>query len=293
MATVFEVVTAHEDRAYAGQAAHAAFSLLDRLEQELSHFRPNSDIARINTLRAGHATRVSPATMECLVIARHVFDLTEGAFDVALASGLERLELDADTLTVRAHAEGVRLDLGGIGKGFAVDLMTELVEDWGLERSLVHGGQSSVAALEPPPAQEGWLLRLSAPRVSAPKPRIRVRQQALSASGVCEQAHIVDPRSGLRVAEGAVWVILPRDAERGRRAATVADALSTAFMLLPPDRIVELCRQNPGLEVYRLTSAGAEGDPPLVHWGRPPRGGSDAEDDPNQPALALRAPREE
>jgi thiamine biosynthesis lipoprotein len=292
MATVFEVVTAHEDGAYAGQAAHAAFSLLDRLEQDLSRFRPNSDVARINALRAGHSTRVSPATMECLAIARHIFDLTEGAFDVSLGSGLERLELDTDALAVHAHADGVGLDLGGIGKGFAVDLMAELVEDWGLERSLVHGGRSSVAALEQPPAQEGWLLSLSAPRVGTPKPRIRVRQQALSASGVYERPHIVDPRCGLRVAEGAVWVILPRSAEPGRRAATVADALSTAFMLLPPDRIAEACRQNPGLEVYRLRGAAADGDPPLVHWVRPPRGGNDAGDDPTQAALASRAPGE-
>ena len=67
---------------YAAQAAQAAFDLADRLERELSRFLPNSDVARINRLAAGEATRVGDATMECLVIARHVFDLTGGAFDV-------------------------------------------------------------------------------------------------------------------------------------------------------------------------------------------------------------------
>ena len=58
----------------------------------------------------------------------------------------------------------MRVDLGGIGKGYAVDLMAELLEDWGLERSLVHGGFSSVLALEPPAGGDGWPLTLSDPR---------------------------------------------------------------------------------------------------------------------------------
>ena len=57
----------------------------------------------------------------------------------------------------------MRLDLGGIGKGFAVDQMAALLEEWGLERSLVHGGWSSVLALEPPPDRDGWPLSMSAP----------------------------------------------------------------------------------------------------------------------------------
>ena len=51
---------------------------------------------------------------------------------------------------VRATQDGVRIDLGGIGKGYAVDLMAELLEEWGLERALVHGGFSSALALEAP-----------------------------------------------------------------------------------------------------------------------------------------------
>ena len=124
----------HADGRYAAQAAQAAFDLVDRLERELSRFLPNSDIARINHLAAGESTRVSPSTLECLVIARHVFDLTGGAFDVSIGTGLPSLELDPDDFVVRATTDGVRVDLGGIGKGYAVDLMAELLEEWGLER---------------------------------------------------------------------------------------------------------------------------------------------------------------
>ena len=96
MATVFEVYAVHPDEQYAAQAAQAAFDLVDRLERELSRFLPNSDITRINHLAAGESTRVSPSTLECLVIARHMFELTGGAFDVSIGTGLPSLELDPD-----------------------------------------------------------------------------------------------------------------------------------------------------------------------------------------------------
>ena len=160
MATIFEVHADHPDARYAAQAAHAVFDLVDRLERELSRFQPNSDITRINHLAAGEATRVSAATLECLTIARHMYDLTGGAFDASIGTGLTTLALDPQEWTVRARETGVRVDLGGIGKGYAVDCMAELLEDWGLERALVHGGFSSVLALEPPDDADGWPLTL-------------------------------------------------------------------------------------------------------------------------------------
>ena len=75
---------------------------------------------------------MAPSTLECLVIARHMFDLTDGAFDVSIGTGLPSLELDPDESVVRATTRGVQVDLGGIGKGYAVDLMAELLEEWGL-----------------------------------------------------------------------------------------------------------------------------------------------------------------
>ena len=71
--------------------------------------------------------------MECLVIARHLHTLTDKAFDVSIGSGLERLELAVDELHVHALADGVRLDLGGIGKGYAVDRLATVLEEWGLD----------------------------------------------------------------------------------------------------------------------------------------------------------------
>jgi thiamine biosynthesis lipoprotein len=281
MATVFEVHGVHPDARYAAQAAHAAFDLADRLERELSRFLPNSDIGRVNDLAAGERTRVSPSTMECLVIARHVFGLTGGAFDVAIGTGLASLDLDPDTFSVRATRSGVRIDLGGIGKGYAVDLMAELLEEWGLDQALVHGGFSSVLVLEPPAGRDLWPLTLSDPgapsRVLA---RFSARQTALGASGVRKGDHILDPRTG-EPARGrrAAWAAVPRpeaagavpraDEEPRLAAAAVADALATAFMLLSPREVEALCERNPGLEAWILpeTTGVPQAEASLLHFG--------------------------
>ena len=272
MATVYEAYVAHDDRQYAAQAARACFDLVDRLERELSRFRPNSDVTRINHLRAGESTRVAASTLECLVIARHMFDLTGGTFDVSIGTDLPSLELDVEESVVRATADGVRIDLGGIGKGYAVDLMAALLEDdWGLPHALVHGGFSSMITLEPPAGRDGWPLTLSDPADrSTVLAGIPARQTALGASGVRKTDHIVDPRTGEPVrGRRAAWVTVARPREAAAtggasllpRAAAVADALTTACMLLDAADIAALCARSPGLQAWILDDSG------LVHFG--------------------------
>jgi thiamine biosynthesis lipoprotein len=281
MATVFEVYAVHADQRYAAQAAQATFDLVDRLERELSRFLPNSDITRINHLQAGESTRVTPTTLECLAIARHMFDLTGGAFDVSIGTGLASLELDLDESAVRATAGGVRVDLGAIGKGFAVDLMAELLEEWGVGAALVHGGFSSVLALDPPPDHDGWPLTLSHPGDPARElVRLSARQIALGASGIRKGDHIVDPHTGGPVrCRLAAWAAVPRprepvpDAITERQqprlaAGAVTDALATAFMLLPSEEIERLCQVSHGLQGWILEDpARAAGDRPIRHYG--------------------------
>jgi len=288
MNTVFEVHVAGADARYTAEAAQAAFALVDRLEGELSRFRHNSDITRINHLTGGQRTRVGEAAFECLVIARHIHDLTGGAFDIAIGTGLPALELDPESYEVHATADGVRVDLGGIGKGYAVDLVAELLEEWGLERAFVHGGFSSAVALEPPAGAEGWPLTLSDPRQPAQIfTRLSMRQAALSASGVRKGDHIRDPRTGAPVrGRLAAWVALPRPATpaaagpaAGPRLApgAVADALTTAFMLLPVDQIEALCQRSPGLDAWILGDGGS-GAADLIHLTgpAPDRAGGDS-----------------
>lgn len=264
MASVFEVYAEHPDERYAAQAAQAAFDVVDRLERELSRFIGNSDVTRINHLGAGDSTRVSPSTMECLAIARHVFDLTGGAFDISIGTGLPTLELDDVGCAVGATADDVRIDLGGIGKGYAVDAMADVLEEWGITRALVHGGFSSVLALDPPSDGEGWPLTLSDPgNPSHVLVRVSAQQSALGASGLRKGDHIVDPRTGGTV-EGrrAAWAAIRRPelpiGTGGTRAAasTLADALATAFMILGTEEIADMCRRSPELEAWILPEAG-------------------------------------
>ena len=268
MATVFEVRCDHADAGYAGQAARAAFDLVDRLEQDLSRFVANSDVSRINHLAVGLSTRVGPSTMECLEAAYRLHELTGGAFDVSLGTGLDGLALEPDQLTVHARAGGVSLDLGGIGKGYAVDRMAELLEEWGVDRALVHGGFSSVRALEPPADRDGWPLTLSAPgpgeaRVLA---GVSACRKAFSASGTQKGDHILDPRSGRPAPRRVTWVAVPF-LGRGTSPATLAEGLSTAFMVLPAPRIERLCQACPGVEAWLVPEpAEGEAEPALLHF---------------------------
>jgi FAD:protein FMN transferase len=275
MNTVFEVFAEHPDQRYGAQAAQAAFDLVDRLESELSRFRPNSDISRVNHLTAGESTRVGAAALECLTIARHMYDLTGGAFDISIGSGLPSLEVDADDFLVRASSDGVQVDLGGIGKGYAVDLVAELLEEWGLQRAFVHGGFSSVLALEAPAGRDGWPLTLSDPaQPSRVMVRLSMHQTALSASGVRKGDHIVDPRTREPVrGRLAAWVALPRPSDacgdRGPRLApaAVADALTTAFMVLSVDEVEAVCAAAPGLEAWIMPESENPGGAELRHFG--------------------------
>ncbi|HSD65086.1 MAG TPA: FAD:protein FMN transferase [Vicinamibacteria bacterium] len=281
MATVFEVHCAHPDARYARQAAEAAFDLVDRLEREQSRFVANSDVSRVNALAAGESARVTPSTMECLEIAFRLHVLTDRAFDVSIGTGLDRLELVPDAFAVHARDGGARLDLGGIGKGYAVDRMAEVLDEWDIRRALVHGGFSSVLARDAPPERDGWPLTLSAPGPAdgAILARISARQLAFSASGTRKGGHILDPRSGHPVREGAAWVALAcrgeGDADAGlpdaaRSPAAVAEGLSTAFMILSLEEIEERCRRWPGLEAWLFRGPAGEGAPAaLVHLGTP------------------------
>lgn len=273
MATEFEIFCVHADGDYAQQAAWAAFDLLDRMESELSRFIPNSDISRINRLAAGESVRVCRWTLDCLELARQAYAETGGAFDISLGTGLERLRLSPREYTVSSAgtpacagrdlrrlpsigtsvdaarkstcAASVRLDLGGIGKGYALDRMAEVLDEWDIRQTLLHGGHSSVLALEAPPELDGWPLTMGDRAVTA-------RRRAFSASGIRIQGdHIVDPRTGQPVNNRvAAWVSLELNGSPSPCA--VAEAYSTAFVILPAPEVEAIRRRHPGMEAWLL-----------------------------------------
>lgn len=268
MATGFEILIVHQDGRYARQAAQAAFAELDRLEAELSRFIENSDISRINARPANQPVRIGLAALQCLQLARQVYNETGGAFDITIGplvdywqkidkakhrsprqqlnpacwkSGMRFLELDETRCSVVVLTESVQIDLGGIGKGFAVDQMGQLMHDWGIDAAVIHSGGSSVLALDPPPGRKGFAVTLSNPcNRKETLARLYLQRRALSGSGMQKGRHIIDPRTAQPVTGRlAAWSCAST--------AAMADGLSTAFMVMSDDEIKQYCRSHPNV----------------------------------------------
>jgi thiamine biosynthesis lipoprotein len=262
MGTFFEVVIAEQEKKYAGQAAREVFVELDRIERLFSRFDPASEIARINRLRPGEGMIIGVETYDCLVLAEEVRAETDGAFDImALTKAAHRkpglnepvedeefpaLELleAGDLFEVRVLPgtcptfSSVAIDLGAIGKGFAIDLGLDILAEWSIENALIHGGTSTAAAAGTALDGTGWSVGIGGGWPGAPR-EFKLLDRALSGSGTeVKGQHILDPRTG-GAAKGhlAAWAAHP--------SAAVSDALSTAFMIMGTDEVEAFCAGHP------------------------------------------------
>lgn len=258
MGTVFEVMIAGQEASYASQASEAAFREIEHLEALFSRFNATSEVGQINRLLPVESLRVSPDTFACLQIAEKVRRETGGAFDsnfrlskgysdrpsfdlIAAAAGFQiRLHRGL----IRRKPAGLDLDLGAIGKGYALDHAAALLAEWGIECFLIHGGTSTALASGSAPGlvpgESGWPVGVGGTwdLDDIPK-RLLLRDRALSGSGSeVKGRHVLDPRTG-RPAEGhlAAWVSHP--------SAAVADALSTAFLAMSHKEVRRYCRDHP------------------------------------------------
>ena len=235
MTTWWQVQIAGEEPAYAQQAAQAAFQITDQMEALLSRFRADSEISMIAQLKVGQTLRLSEPVFECLSLARKIELLTAGAFNVGVGtSPLPQWELDSQTNELLAKTDNCRLDLGAIGKGFALDRMAEELADWGIERFLLLSSASSILAGEAPSGSPGWPVRIA-------DTEHHLRKSAVGTSGTSLKGnHIVNPTTALPAAAfGRTWALAPTAAE--------ADALSTAFMNMEWEAIERLCRAHTSL----------------------------------------------
>lgn len=266
MATVFEIYISSSDAKNAAAAARAAFAELAGLEAELSRYIPNSDISRINNLQSGQEIIISPDTMDCLMTAQKLHHLTGGAFDPTLGKvaeqhkqtasevhapdhplGLDNLELNPETFTVKVIRGYADLDLGGIGKGFALDKMAKVLQQWGITRAMLNAGASTILAMDPPQNQSGWPVVIRHPKNPdqvIEKPVLA--NQALSASSIVRKSHIINPSTGKPVTDRlACWVFAPDGAS--------GDALSTAVMIMPEEKIRQLLYEKNASKVIICT----------------------------------------
>jgi thiamine biosynthesis lipoprotein len=142
---------------------------------------------------------------------------------------------------VRVLAEGVRLDLGGIGKGYALDRMAVLLHEWDLDQALLSASTSTILALEPPLDAPGWPIQFGPETEPC---HLTLHQNAFSGSGRAVQgSHIMNPHTG-QPAESRfrAWAGAPTGAE--------ADALSTAFMIMAEQDIAHLCKHQPQFSAF-------------------------------------------
>jgi FAD:protein FMN transferase len=289
MATVFETFIHGEDPLYAQQAAQEAFHEVDRLEQELSRYIPNSDISCLNALAPSGKMMLAPDAFECLCLALRYSAETSGAFDVTIGSlvdclltrdkqvrtpppeilrvarertGAHHLLLDETEQSVKVLDVVPKVDLGAIGKGYAVDRMIALLKEWGIANVLVHGGGSSVFALGSIPGHKGWPVTVSSPNSpDVVLARVDVAEFGLGGSGVKKGRHIIDPRTATPVPGGrAAWVLAEH--------ATRADAISTACMVMTQAEIAGFSAIHPEVQLMVVETT-EEGEEKVYRYGFP------------------------
>ena len=277
MATLFEVIIPGKDETYAGQAARAAFDEIDRIERLFSRFDPSSEISRITRLGPGEALPVGVETVHVLGLASFVQLETGGAFDVNFRAAaarsprrpparprnlgeLIRIEhtgggFEVVRLRRGRGAPALDLDLGAVGKGFALDSARALLRDWAVDNVLLNAGTSTVLGTGPGPGRtgpvKGWPVGAGSTAGTTAGPgRFLLCNEALSGSGTeVKGEHVVDPRTGRPArGHGAAWASHP--------SAAAADALSTAFMVMKTGEVARFCARHP--EVWALVKIGPE-----------------------------------
>jgi FAD:protein FMN transferase len=277
-----------------------ALDLIDALELQLTVYRDDSEVSRLNA-----TAHLGPVAVEAglfgllqnaITLSRETggaYDVTSGALSEAWGfvkgpkrvpdpatlaeararTGWHHLRLDPERRTVAFDREGIRINLGSIGKGYAIDRAVELIRAYPWPTSaLVHGGRSSLYAIGSPPGRFGgrWEITLHNPfEPESPLGLFFLRNRALGTSGTAFQqfvadgrvyGHIIDPRTGEpALGPASVTVLAP--------SAAMADALSTAFYLLGPDAAASYVKAHPQIGAVFVEQGPDESAPRLSIFG--------------------------
>lgn len=242
MMTTFSIRIAHEGRAEAAGAARDCFEYLDYLESKLSRFMEGSDVWQINHMGTGDSLNISEDCYNCLRLSAEAYAQTRGLFDITLGTRIQHVKedqsgpppevagqvsIDPEKTAVHCIQSGRELDLGGIGKGFALDRLKERLQDWEIQSALLSAGSSTFLAF----GEKPWPIELCGDQQ---KQSIDLKDRALSASGTGVQgSHIVSPDSVQpNHPFKRLWIT--------HDTAAMADAWSTALMLLPVKDLIQI-----------------------------------------------------
>jgi FAD:protein FMN transferase len=243
MNTTFQLWIRTSDAEAASGMARECIEQLDLLEGRLSRFIDGSEVSQINHLKAGETLYLSEVCHQCLLAAVDAYARTGGLFDITLGTRIAqrkanepeeelplvgRLVIHPDVAAVTCEVEGREIDLGGIGKGFALDQLKQTLIEWGADGGLLTAGASSMVAFGP----EAWPIDLTG---SDEVIHLSLLNLSLSASGTGVQGeHILHPGGKEAMPEAPLtrlWVTATT--------ATLAEIWSTALMLVEPDSISE------------------------------------------------------
>jgi len=269
------------DEGTARAAADRAFARIEALNAVFSDYDSDSELSRLSdTAGSGRAVAVGPELWHVLEFAQRVAALSKGGFDISVGPvvnlwrvarrkhelpkperlqeararvGYLGIELDPAARTALLRKPRMRLDAGGIAKGYAMEEALTVLRSLGLPRAMVAGG-GDMALGEAPPGEVGWRIEVSSLDVGgAPAPRfLRLANCSVSTSGDLYQrleiegkrySHIVDPRTGMGLTDHSLVTVV---AARGME----ADALSKVVAVLGPEEGLPLFENFPGVAAY-------------------------------------------
>ena len=256
----------------AGNAARAAFARIAELDDKMSDYRPHSEV-RMLSEQPGNWQTVSRDLFAVLVRAEEVSRNSGGAFDVTLGpltelwrtsrktkrlpdpellsrarsrSGAPMFEVDTITTQVRLWVANMRLDLGGIAKGYILQEALKTLRASGVRAAMVEAGGDVVVG-DPPPGQAGWSVFIAGADTATLRRAQALSNAAVATSGGSEQyveiagvrySHIIDPRTGLGVTGRHIVTVIADDG-------ALADAAATALSVLGPDRSANFRKKYP------------------------------------------------
>ncbi len=233
MGSAYSVVVYGEDRTRMEEAVDAAFEEVHRLDQMLSNYKPESELSEVNRKAGEQAVPVTREMYDLLAACVEYSRASEGAFDITVGPlmkvwgfykgtgrlphraevrgalervGYRNIVLDGANRTVRFSKPGVELDPGGIGKGYAVDRMVEVLKQYGIQTAFVSASGSSIYGLGAPPGEKGWKVQIRDPKDEKKTVAdVYLKDESMSTSGNYEKffraegrvySHIMDPRTG-------------------------------------------------------------------------------------------------